>query len=178
MWTELSWLLKIVLVNVNYRIGVHMNFAQSRIPALVSGISRTPAGLQPAIRIQLSPGAQWLLNSGKSDACEDDLCVKNKRVAVLQDPECSVNCDIKYMVLSQPWHGTYDATFFASVAEAEPVNKSVAPCVREPRQGKPFRQWASLKWQQVCRRQNYIVTINLAFKRRKATDTGVIANIQ
>jgi len=28
-------LLKIVLVNLNYRIGVHMNFAQSQIPALV-----------------------------------------------------------------------------------------------------------------------------------------------
>jgi len=28
-------LLKIVLVNLNYRIDVHMNFAQSRIPALV-----------------------------------------------------------------------------------------------------------------------------------------------
>ena len=27
-------MLKIVLVNLNYRIGVHMNFAQSRIPAL------------------------------------------------------------------------------------------------------------------------------------------------
>jgi len=27
--------LKIVLVNLNYRIDVHMNFAQSRIPALV-----------------------------------------------------------------------------------------------------------------------------------------------
>jgi len=29
-------LLKIVLVNLNNRIGVHMNFAQPRIPALVS----------------------------------------------------------------------------------------------------------------------------------------------
>jgi len=28
-------LLKIVLVNLNFRIGVHMNFAQSRITALV-----------------------------------------------------------------------------------------------------------------------------------------------
>jgi len=27
--------LKIVLVNLNYRIGAHMNFAQSQIPALV-----------------------------------------------------------------------------------------------------------------------------------------------
>jgi len=27
-------LLKIVLVNLNYRIGVHMNFVQSTIPAL------------------------------------------------------------------------------------------------------------------------------------------------
>jgi len=38
MWTEFSWLLKIVLVNLNYRIGVHMNFAQSRIPALVCSL--------------------------------------------------------------------------------------------------------------------------------------------
>jgi len=30
----LSWLLKIVLVNLNYQIGVRMNFVQSRIPAL------------------------------------------------------------------------------------------------------------------------------------------------
>ena len=34
MLTEFSWLLKIVLVNLNYWIGVHMNFAQSQIPAL------------------------------------------------------------------------------------------------------------------------------------------------
>jgi len=31
-------LLKIVLVNLNYQIGVHMNFAQSRIPALVCSL--------------------------------------------------------------------------------------------------------------------------------------------
>jgi len=31
-------LLKIVLVNLNYGIGVHMNFAQSRIPALVCSL--------------------------------------------------------------------------------------------------------------------------------------------
>jgi len=30
--------LKIVLVNLNYRIGVHMNFAQSQIPALVCSL--------------------------------------------------------------------------------------------------------------------------------------------
>jgi len=30
--------LKIVLLNLNYRIGVHMNFAQSRIPALVCSV--------------------------------------------------------------------------------------------------------------------------------------------
>jgi len=30
-------LMKIVLVNLNYRIGVHMSLAQSRIPALVCG---------------------------------------------------------------------------------------------------------------------------------------------
>jgi len=30
--------LKIVLINLNYRIGVHMNFAQSRIPALVCSL--------------------------------------------------------------------------------------------------------------------------------------------
>jgi len=35
MSTELSRLLKIVLVNLNYRIDVRRNFAQSRIPALV-----------------------------------------------------------------------------------------------------------------------------------------------
>jgi len=35
MQTELSRLLKFVLINLNYRIGVHMNFAQSRKPALV-----------------------------------------------------------------------------------------------------------------------------------------------
>jgi len=33
-------LLKIVLVNLEYRIGVHLNFAQSGIPALV--YSRNP----------------------------------------------------------------------------------------------------------------------------------------
>jgi len=31
-------LLKIEFVNLNYRIGVHMNFAQSKIPALVSSL--------------------------------------------------------------------------------------------------------------------------------------------
>jgi len=31
-------LLKIVLVNLNFRIGVHMNFAQSSIPALVCSL--------------------------------------------------------------------------------------------------------------------------------------------
>jgi len=31
-------LLKIVLVNLNYRIGVHMNFAQSRITELVCSL--------------------------------------------------------------------------------------------------------------------------------------------
>jgi len=31
-------LLKIVLVNLNYRIGVHMSYAQSRIPALVCSL--------------------------------------------------------------------------------------------------------------------------------------------
>jgi len=35
MQIELSWLLQIVLVNLNFRIGVHKNFAQSWIPALV-----------------------------------------------------------------------------------------------------------------------------------------------
>jgi len=30
--------LKIVLANLNYRIGVYMNFAQSRSPALVSSL--------------------------------------------------------------------------------------------------------------------------------------------
>jgi len=38
MQTEFSRLLKIVPVNLNYRIGVHMNFAQSRIPALVCSL--------------------------------------------------------------------------------------------------------------------------------------------
>jgi len=36
--TDLSWLLKFVLVNFNYRIDVHMNFAQSRIPELVCSL--------------------------------------------------------------------------------------------------------------------------------------------
>ena len=38
MQTEFSRLLKIVLVNLNYRISVHMDFAQSRIPALVCSL--------------------------------------------------------------------------------------------------------------------------------------------
>jgi len=40
-------LLKIVLVNLKYRIGMHMNFARSRIPVLVCSLQSEYGCYQP-----------------------------------------------------------------------------------------------------------------------------------
>jgi len=50
-------LLKIVLVNLNFRIGVHMNFAQSRITSLVCSLQSEYGCHQARARIQGGNGA-------------------------------------------------------------------------------------------------------------------------